>query len=78
MATQGAKLWHTMKDLVDILYATEPGERLGLVRPILEDEFPHLTGPYTEKLENTALRLVAWMCEQDSYEANGFTKGRTK
>jgi hypothetical protein len=63
-----------MKDMVDILYATAPGERLGLVRPILEEEFIHLNGPMIEKLENTALRIVAWMCEQDSYERNGYRK----
>lgn len=78
MASEGQRLWRTLKELVDILYATDPEERLGLVRPILRDEFSHLNTPYIERLENTILRIVAWMCEQDSYAANGYTKGRTK
>jgi hypothetical protein len=66
--TKGQHFWDLMSHLVETLYATHPSERLGLCRPILAEEFPHLNRPSIQKLENTVLRLVAWMCEMDKRE----------
>lgn len=72
--TQGERYWSLVKDLVDIIYATHPNERLGLCEPILQEEFPYLTKRTIESTSNTILRFVVWMCENDTYAANDFTK----
>lgn len=66
--TKGQELWHILRSLVDIIYATTATERLGLCKPILLDEFPEMYPPNAEKLENIVLRIVAFMCERDAAE----------
>jgi len=69
--TRGRRFWDLYQHLVDTLYATIPGERLGLCRPLIAEEFPQLTNPQIERLENHVLRMVAWMCEHDTQEEDG-------
>ncbi len=66
LVTKGQALWYVLRDLVDVIYATEPSERLGLCKPILLEEFPDLYPPHAESLENIVLRIVAFMSERDA------------
>lgn len=73
--SQGQKAWRVISQLVETLYATDPSERLGLVEPVLEDEFPYLTRQTLDATANTIYRLVAFLCEHDTYgESPNWTK----
>ena len=53
--------WELYQELVLMVYATVPEERLGIVVPILVERYgPRRTSTY-RRIENHVLRTVAWM-----------------
>ena len=58
-----ADFWTLFSQCVDVVYTTEPPERIGLVRTAMIDRFGPINSPTWERVENTVLRIVSWMCE---------------
>lgn len=57
------EFWCLFQDCVEVTFATDPGERLGTVRDAMIRRFGTINSPTWERVENTVLRVVAWMEE---------------
>lgn len=57
------EFWGLFQDCVEVTFATDPGERLGTVRDAMINRFGTINSPTWERVENTVLRVVAWMEE---------------
>lgn len=63
--------WEAFCDLVEILYTTNPPDRLGIVVPYMEEHFgPTNTDAY-RRIENHVMRTVSWMETIDRAEEEG-------
>ena len=56
-----SKFWDLYAQLVELVYATVPAERVGIVRPFLEERYGPTNSDVYHKIENHVLRTVAWM-----------------
>jgi hypothetical protein len=56
-----SKFWALYAQLVEMVYATVPAERVGIVVPYLEDRYGLTNSDVYRKIENHVLRTVAWM-----------------
>lgn len=53
--------WDLYSELVELVYATVPEERLGIVQPILIERYGQAHANTYQRIENHVLRTVMWM-----------------
>lgn len=63
LEVQGNDFWDLIKQLVALVYHTDPDERLGVVVPFLEEAYgrDESSKARYRRIETTVLRIVAWM-----------------
>lgn len=53
--------WELFKNLVALVYNTDPGARLDTVVPFLRDRYGRINSSLYKRIENHILRVVAFM-----------------
>jgi uncharacterized protein (UPF0371 family) len=56
-----SKFWVLYCQLVGLVYATVPAERVNIVVPFLEERYGPTNSNVYRKIESHVLRTVAWM-----------------
>ena len=65
------QFWNLFKELVLVVYYSEPKERLGVTRQLMEDNFGYRRTDVYDRVEGTLLRVVAYMEEFKDKDDDG-------